>query len=248
MKKIIQMLKPYLQSNLMNLILTQKIDLVWIFVASSIVNLMMLTPMLYMLQIFDRIFISKSVLTLMTVSAIVVFFYIISALSGYIRSKIVISLGARIEKSVNDKLFNTSFKDRLSVEVKNPVSYLDDLTVVRQWLTGAAVFSIFDLPWVPLYVCIMFIMHPILGYVSLALILVLIVFGLYFAKVLGNQDELLREEEYDTNDFLYSKLRNSEALSVYSLATNFKESWRKNKKNSISVSVRAKKKLILFLI
>ena len=45
--------------------------------------------------------------------------------------------------------------------------------------------------------------------------------------MLGNQDELLKEEEYDTNDFLYGKLRNSEALSVYGLAANFKETWKK---------------------
>ena len=84
----------------------------------------------------------------------------------------------------------------------------------------------------------MLIMHPILGYVSLALILVLGIW-IVFAKVLGNQDELLREEEYDTNDFLYSKLRNSEALSVY-CCNQLQESWRKNKKIYISLS-RAKK-------
>ena len=74
-------------------------------------------------------------------------------------------------------------------------------------------------------------MHPLLGYVSLVLIIILIVFGLYFSRVLGNQDELLREEEYETNDFLYSKLRNAEALAVYSLPTNFKQNWLENKKN-----------------
>ena len=197
--------QKYYDSKLINLLLLQKIDLWWIFLASSVVNLLMLTPLLYMLQIFDRIFISKSVLTLMTISGIIIFFYIISAISGFIRSKIVIALGARIEKKINEKLFNISFEERLITEVKNPVSYLDDLTVVRQWVTGAAIFAVFDLPWVPLYVLIMFIMHPVLGYVAIILILILILFGIYFAKVLGNQDEILREEEFGTNDFLYGK-------------------------------------------
>ena len=69
--------------------------------------------------------------------------------------KITVALDTR----VNEKLFNISFKERLRGDVKNPVSYLDDLTIVRQWLTGAAVFALFDLPWVPLYVSIMFVMH-----------------------------------------------------------------------------------------
>ena len=230
MNRFISVFRTYTNSNLFDLLLVQKIDLAWVFLASSVVNLLMLTPLLYMLQIFDRIFISKSVLTLLTVSGIIIFFYVVSALAGFIRSKIVIALGARIEKTVNAKLFNISFEERLSKEVKNPVSYLDDLTIVRQWLTGAAIFSFFDIPWVPLYVFIMFVMHPILGYVSLVLILVLIIFGIYFARVLGNQDELIREEEYDTNDFLYGKLRNSEVLATYSLTTNFKQLWKTNKK------------------
>ena len=66
--------------------------------------------------------------------------------------------------------------------MKNPSSYLDDLTLFRMWLTGAAVFAVFDLPWVPIYVLIMFVMHPILGYVSLLLILVMIGIGIYFLK------------------------------------------------------------------
>ena len=231
MKKLIETANLYLSSNFFRIFLAEKIDLTWVFLASSVANLLMLTPMLYMLQIFDRIFISKSVLTLLTISGIIIFFYLISSLSGYIRSRIIIALGIKLEKKVNKKLFNVSFEERLRKQVKNPVSYLDDLTIVRQWLTGAAVFAIFDLPWVPVYVLIMFIMHPLLGYVSLVLIIILIVFGLYFSRVLGNQDELLREEEYETNDFLYSKLRNAEALAVYSLPTNFKQTWLENKKN-----------------
>ena len=134
---------------------------------------------------------------------------------------IIIALGIKLEK-VNEKLFNVSFEERLRKQVKNPVSYLDDLTIVRQWLTGAAVFAIFDLPLVPVYVLIMFIMHPLLGYVSLVLIIILIVFGIYFSRVL--EIKMNYYERKSTKQMtLYSKLRNAEALAVYSLPTNFKQ-------------------------
>ena len=90
----------FLQSKLLKLFLNNKVDLIWIFIASSIANLLMLTPMLYMLQIFDRIFISKSVLTLLTVSGIIIFFYLTSVSSSYIRAKIIISIGLRLEKKL----------------------------------------------------------------------------------------------------------------------------------------------------
>lgn len=235
-------LTHYLNSSLIKIFFSDKKNLFWIFVASSVTNFLLLTPMLYMLQIFDRIFISKSVLTLLTVSGIIIYFYIISALSGYIRSQIVIAMGIKIEENVNEKLFYVGFKDRLVKDIKNPTSYLDDLTIVRQWLTGAAIFSIFDLPWVPIYVSVMFVMHPILGYASIILILILIGFGFFFSKVLGNQDEMLRQDEYETNAFLYGKLRNADVLSVYALAANFKKNWLENKQRFYVTLNKSQKK------
>ena len=225
MSEKVKNLNDYLNSTLFRIFIADKKNLAWIFLASSIANLLMLTPMLFMLQIFDRIFISKSILTLVTIAGIVLFFYIISAISQFIRSQVVISMGLTLEKQVNEKLFYVGFEERLRKTVKNPSSYLDDLTLVRQWVTGAAIFSVFDLPWVPFYILVMFVMHPILGYTSLIMILILIVFGLIFSKILGNQDELTRQEEFDTNELLYGKLRNSEVLSVYALASNFKSNW-----------------------
>ena len=224
-----QTISDYTQSSLLRILLSDRTNLFWIFIASSFANLLLLTPMIYMLQIFDRIFISKSILTLVTISGIIILFYVINALSTYIRSQIVISMGLKIEKKVNERLFYVGFEERLRRNVDNPASYLDDLTLVRQWLTGAAVFAVFDLPWVPFYVLVMFIMHPILGFASLLMITIFIIIGIIFSKIIGNQDELLRQEEYETNDFLYGKLRNSEVLSVYALASNFKKTWVENK-------------------
>ena len=224
-----QTISDYTQSSLLKILLSDGTNLFWIFIASSFANLLLLTPMIYMLQIFDRIFISKSILTLVTISGIIILFYVINALSTYIRSQIVISMGLKIEKKVNERLFYVGFEERLRRNVDNPASYLDDLTLVRQWLTGAAVFAVFDLPWVPFYVLVMFIMHPILGFASLLMITIFIIIGIIFSKIIGNQDELLRQEEYETNDFLYGKLRNSEVLSVYALASNFKKTWVENK-------------------
>ena len=106
LKDISLSISEYLETTLFKIFFSDKKNLFWIFVASSVTNFLLLTPMLYMLQIFDRIFISKSVLTLLTVSGIIIYFYIISALSNYIRSQIVIAMGIKIEQKVNYKLFH----------------------------------------------------------------------------------------------------------------------------------------------
>ncbi len=232
----------YLNSHIIQLILKYRSDLFWIFVASSIANLLMLTPMIYMLQIFDRIFISKSLFTLFTISAIIVFFYAITSISSYIRSKIIIAIGARIETEINESLFFAAMREKVIQNKKNPTSYMDDLTLVRQWLTGAAVFTIFDFPWVPIYIIIMFVLHPILGMFAIALIVILMALGLFFAFYMGNQDEMLRQEEYETNNFIYGKLRNHEVIQAYDLARNFKSTWLQYKKDFYVMLVNAEKK------
>ena len=95
---------PFKQSEIMKFVINQRKDLAWIFLASSIANLLMLTPMIYMLQIFDRIFISESILTLITISGVVLFFYLISAISDYIRTGIMITVGLKMDQAVGERI------------------------------------------------------------------------------------------------------------------------------------------------
>ena len=164
-----------IQSNfLFKCILRYKKDLSWIFLASAVANILMLAPMIFMLQIFDRVFISKSMFTLVTVTSIIIYFYVVTSVSEWIRSKIVIALGMRIDKELAPKIFSESFKKQLTEPDEDPAIFLNDLTQIRQWLTGPAFFAFFDVPWIPFYVFVMFVLHPVLGYLSIFFIILLI--------------------------------------------------------------------------
>ncbi|MDA9689907.1 ATP-binding cassette domain-containing protein [Betaproteobacteria bacterium] len=221
----------YKKSEVFNFILRQKYELGWIFLASSIVNLLMLTPMLYMLQIFDRIFISESVLTLLTISGVVLFFYIISSIGDYIRTGIMVSIGLKLDEALGKRLIKATLKEKIDNNGNNPFSLTDDFNIVRQWFTGPAVFAIFDIPWMPFYIALMFIMHPVLGYVSLILILIYGVIGIFAVKFVGNQEDFIRSEENETNSFIYDRLKNEEIIDVHGLARKFKDIWRIQKKS-----------------
>ena len=103
--------------------------------------------------------------------------------------------------------------------------------MVRQWFTGNGVFTIFDFPWIPIYLFVMFLLHPILGLLAGSLIFCYLVAGFRFSKILGKKDDLIREEEIASNDYIYDKLRHDASLKVYGLARVFKDSWLQIRKN-----------------
>ncbi|OUV02332.1 MAG: hypothetical protein CBC42_05950 [Betaproteobacteria bacterium TMED82] len=210
-------------------LINYKVDLFWIFIASAIINILMLTPMVYMLQIFDRVFISQNVATLISISMVIIYLYVVTSVSEYIRSQFIIRLGLKIDRKLNKRLFFAAFKNKLDSNIADPLSYLDDLLLIRQWMTGPAVFAIFDCPWVPLYVLVMYILHPYLGLLSVILIILLVILGWVTAKTMGMSADIMMEEEKESNKFLYNKLRNSEIINVFGLAGKFRDPWLKTK-------------------
>lgn len=221
---------PFKQSEIIKFVTSQRKELAWIFLASSIANLLMLTPMIYMLQIFDRIFISESILTLLTISGVVLFFYLISAISDYIRTGIMITVGLKMDQALGRRIIRASLKSKITKNINNPFFLLDDFSIVRQWIAGPAVFALFDIPWMPFYIMLMFIMHPILGFVSIGLIGVYACIGIFSVKYLGNQEDYLKKEEEETNSFIYDRLKNEDVIDVYGLAAKFKRTWLTQKK------------------
>ena len=210
-------------------LINYKVDLFWIFIASAIIKILMLTPMVYMLQIFDRVFISQNVATLISISMVIIYLYVVTSVSEYIRSQFIIRLGLKIDRKLNKRLFFAAFKNKLDSNIADPLSYLDDLLLIRQWMTGPAVFAIFDCPWVPLYVLVMYILHPYLGLLSVILIILLVILGWVTAKTMGMSADIMMEEEKESNKFLYNKLRNSEIINVFGLAGKFRDPWLKTK-------------------
>ena len=221
-----------------------KKDLLWVFFISAVANILMLSPMIFMLQIFDRVFISKSMITLVTIISIVLYFYIVTSVSEWLRSKIVIALGLKIEKELAPKIFSESFKKQLTEPDKDPGIFLNDLTQIRQWLTGPGFFAIFDGPWVPFYVAVMFVIHPVLGYMSILFIILILLQGLYSIKATGHLTEICNDEERELNTFMYSKLRNTEIINVYGMANNFRKVWNEGRLRTMKLLAFSNKNLL----
>ncbi|MGA1830549.1 type I secretion system permease/ATPase [Rhizobium wenxiniae] len=150
-----------------------------IFIISAVLNILMLTGPIFMLQVYDRVLSSSSVPTLVVLSIITLSLYLFSGMLDILRSKALL----RISMRVYTRLCNPSLRANIRLPVLlgskgSGVHPGRDLDTIRRFLGSQGPASIFDLPFMPLYFALVFIMHSALGYLALAggaLIFVLVI-------------------------------------------------------------------------
>ncbi|NWE70269.1 type I secretion system permease/ATPase [Pseudomonas gingeri] len=130
---------------------------------TALINLLMLVPSIYMLQVYDRVLTSQNETTLVMLTLMVVGFFAFIGLLETIRSFIVIRIGSALERRFNLRVYQAAFERNLFRGEGHAGQALGDLTHIRQFLTGPALFAFFDAPWFPIYLLVIFLFNPWLG-------------------------------------------------------------------------------------
>jgi len=192
---------------------------------SGVANLMMLAPTLYMLQVYDRVLVSRSEVTLLVVSLIVLFFLIVMALSEWMRSRVLVRVGVRIDSVLSTRVFNACFDARLGkTNVMHERSFAD-LTEIRQFMTGNGVIAFFDAPWFPLYIATVFLLHPLLGLLTVGFALLQIAVAWWGHRQAIVPTEAMFDAQTEVGQFLQGKLRNVEAIEAMGMYQGIKQRW-----------------------
>ena len=138
---------------------------------SAIINLLMLTGPVYMLQVYDRVLSSGSVATLQGLFVIVVVLYGFLGLYDFLRARLLSRAALRLDARVGDEAFRFALRAG-SVGGRSPnqpgAQPVRDLELVRGFMSSSAITGLFDLPWMPLFLVLVFLIHPWLGYLTLA--------------------------------------------------------------------------------
>jgi PrtD family type I secretion system ABC transporter len=138
---------------------------------SAIINLLMLTGPVYMLQVYDRVLSSGSVATLVGLFGAVVLLYGFLGLYDFLRARLLSRAALRLDARVGDEAFRFALRAGASggrPRIDPGAQPVRDLELVRGFLGSPAVTGIFDLPWMPLFLALVFLIHPWLGYLTLA--------------------------------------------------------------------------------
>ncbi|WP_445495144.1 type I secretion system permease/ATPase [Photorhabdus sp. SF281] len=141
---------------------------------TAFINLLMLVPSVYMLQVYDRVLPSGNEITLLMLTLITLGMFTMMGMLEYIRSMIVIRIGSQLDMKLNNRVYTASYESNLKNGTTDAGQMLNDLANIRQFLTGNALFAFFDAPWFPIYLLVIFLFNPWLGLLALVGALVLI--------------------------------------------------------------------------
>ena len=135
---------------------------------SVFVNLLMLTGPIYMLQVYDRVLGSGSEATLVALSILVIFLFLAMGLLDHARMRILARIGARLQARLDRRVFEASLA-RASVVPGDPLalSAQRDLQSMQQFWSSPISAALMDMPWTPLFLAVIFVFHPMLGWLAL---------------------------------------------------------------------------------
>ena len=211
---------------LTEVLLTFKKEFIVVGVFSAVVNLLMLTPTLYLLQVFDRVLNGQSVTTLLVVSLITLFLFAMMAFGEWARSILLVKTGVKLDQALSKKVFLSSFLSYLNPSESEPSKAFGYLIAMRQFMTGNGVFALFDSPWLPIYIAVLFLLHPLLGWLAIGFSIVQVAIAWYGYQV-GRETQLASDESQATaQKFMQSKLRNIEVLSSMGMLAPLYQRWQ----------------------
>ena len=196
---------------------------------SMFINFLMLVPVIYMLQLYDRVVPTGSESTLYTLTLIMLVLFLTLGLLEWVRTQILVRVSTRLETMLHHRLFEVAFRQSLySGGVIASAQPLDDLTALRQFLTGNGLFAFFDAPWLPFYIIVMFMFHPWYGWMAILTAIVLLIMAVVNEKLtsapLSDANTLAASGRAQVN----KNLRNSEVIEAMGMLSNVRQRWLDN--------------------
>ena len=204
-----------------------KKSLVACFVFSLIANLLNLVPIFFMLNVYDKAVGSSSMLTLWSLSIFVAVMFFILFVMEALRSRLLVGISAEFDRIAAPELFHRTFLNAVNVGgLRASVQPLQDLLSLRQFITGNGIFAVFDAPWLPVYLIVLFAFNPLLGFIGVAAALVLVVLGLLNQKQAASSMEAANKKNTDNLARTHRSLKNAEVVAAMGMLPYLQKSWR----------------------
>jgi ATP-binding cassette subfamily C protein len=191
---------------------------------SGVSNILMLTGPLFMLQVYDRVLASQNIPTLVALILLVGILYLFLGCVDALRARMLIRIGWRVDEKIGPTALAQTFELGLrNVRINNQP--LHDLDQIRQFLGGAGPVAICDLPWMPVFLAIIFAFHPWLGVMALVGGGLLVVLTLISELVTRQKVATMNGQTVNRERLVEAGRRNAEAMRAMGMEAAFSETW-----------------------
>lgn len=194
-------------------------------VFSMAINLLMLVPSIYMLQVYDSVLSSRNLMTLAMLSLITLMFYALISGLEWVRSQVLIRVGAQIDALMSERIYTAAFEQNLKKNNFQAGQALTDLTTLRQFVTGQGLFAFFDAPWFPIYLAVIFLFDFWLGVFSLVGTAVLIALAWANDRVSSKPLSEASQLALVSGAMATNNLRNAEVIESMGMLPNLRARW-----------------------
>ncbi|MGI9404545.1 MAG: type I secretion system permease/ATPase [Hyphomicrobium sp.] len=202
---------------------------------SGMTNVLMLTGAFFMLQIYDRILPSRSVPTLVALAILVGVLFAFLAILDMIRARILVRIGASLDNALSGRVYDTIVRVPLRVGSRGDgLQPLRDLDAVRGFLSSPGPMALFDLPWLPLYLVVIFAFHTALGIAALIGAIVLIALTLFTEALARRPMKAASAFAVTRSGLAEASRRNAEVLAAMGMADRMNARWSEANQSYLS--------------
>lgn len=210
---------------------------------SFFVNALMLVPSFYMLQVYGRVVTSGSISTLVMLTLIMTLLMATMGSLEWTRSRIMVRLSTRLDVLLSRDVYRASFKRALdSGGMDASAQPLNDLTGLRQFLTGNGLFAFFDTPWLPVYIGVMFLFHPWYGWFAVGCALILLCLAVLNEKLTGKAIGDANKQNIAANLYTNKNLRNAEVIESMGMLETLMGRWGTRQRQMLLLQSQASDK------
>ncbi|RYF36365.1 MAG: type I secretion system permease/ATPase, partial [Comamonadaceae bacterium] len=206
---------------------------------SVVINLLLLAPSVYMLQVYDRVLPSRNETTLWMLTGLILGLYALSSVLDHLRSLVAARLAHQVDDALGRRAFDASLQRNLQQPQAHVTQPLADLAQLRQFLGSPSVFAFFDAPWFPFYLAVIFLFDTWLGTFALVgtLVLVLLAVANEWVARAGQRDA--GRSSVKATQAAADAFRNAEVVQAMGMQEALYLRWRKLHREAAALLLRA---------
>ena len=190
---------------------------------SLVSNILYMALPLYTYQVYGRVMTSQNQATLWTLTVVTLFVFAISSVIDDIRARVLINFGVALDQRTSGRVFTALFDPGARAQA------LRDLDQFRQSLTGIAAAAFFDVPWIPVYLGVLFIIDPLVGVVTFVGAVILVLLAIAQARAVQNSLKDANEAALRSYGFTDAALRNGEVVRAMGMLPTLGKAWARHR-------------------